>query len=492
MANFFEGFAQGFAGAREARARREESALDRMQRQEELEFQRSIQERQLGIQQKQHDLELKKHYVVLSEKFLTIMGAAGEHPAARGFVMDRLARDLGVDTKSETYTGLRKLMLSLPAEQRQAMVDGFTALNPQLPPGQVATIVGGLLAGKVDPLEIGKMLTSAAQQQQRSATPLIGAGGAVSQPSAAPTAPGQPPRFLGTLLQPDRLETGLTVARPRVGQPAGAPAPSAFDENDPASIRREALRRRNLATQAAQSGDMDFATRLEGEVDDLLRLADDVQRNRTEEGKLTVQRQEATTKQRQQEVQRQTQARIVVDDIDRAVGIIEQGEPFLQGAPVTGIGSILKLIPGSAARDLQATLDTIGANISFDKLQEMRASSQTGAALGSVSDFENRLLASVRGSLDQAQGGPQLVENLRRIQTLYQDIISGGAIAQLGQLVEDGVLEEHEAQARTEKILGIGGDNGGEIPQIKGDADYDKLPSGTEFIAPDGTRRRKP
>lgn len=38
----------------------------------------------------------------------------------------------------------------------------------------------------------------------------------------------------------------------------------------------------------------------------------------------------------------------------------------------------------------------------------------------------------------------------------------------------------------------LGGKVSSKIPEIKSDEDYDKLPSGSEFIAPDGTRRKKP
>jgi hypothetical protein len=80
------------------------------------------------------------------------------------------------------------------------------------------------------------------------------------------------------------------------------------------------------------------------------------------------------------------------------------------------IGSAMSAIPGTPAYDFARVLETIKANIGFDKLQSMRDNSPTGGALGQVSDFENRLLQSVRGALEQGQSPGQLRANLMRIQ----------------------------------------------------------------------------
>ena len=47
-------------------------------------------------------------------------------------------------------------------------------------------------------------------------------------------------------------------------------------------------------------------------------------------------------------------------------------------------------------------------------------------------------------------------------------------------------------QDNRDTLRQLGGIQAATMPRIKNDADFDKLPSGTEFIAPDGTRRRKP
>ena len=99
---------------------------------------------------------------------------------------------------------------------------------------------------------------------------------------------------------------------------------------------------------------------------------------------------------------------LVDENIDRAIND--------SGVFTTGfIGSTTSEIPGTPAHDLQNTLNTIKANIGFDKLQEMRDASPTGGALGQVSEMENKLLQQVWGSVEQSQSQEQLVENLNNL-----------------------------------------------------------------------------
>ena len=114
-------------------------------------------------------------------------------------------------------------------------------------------------------------------------------------------------------------------------------------------------------------------------------------------------------------------ADLVNDEVNRALGVLNE-----KGGSVSGIvGSMTKDIPMMPAHDFSQMLDTIKANIGFDKLQSMREASPTGGALGQVSEFENRLLQAVFGSLAQSQSPEQLRYNLMRLQNTYNDIIHG-------------------------------------------------------------------
>ena len=109
---------------------------------------------------------------------------------------------------------------------------------------------------------------------------------------------------------------------------------------------------------------------------------------------------------------------VVIDSIDKVL----ESEPNWS---VGFTGPALAAIPGTPAHDLANTLDTIKANVGFDKLQAMRNASATGGALGQVSERENLLLQRTLGSLEQSQSPEQFKANLKRLRELYLDIIHG-------------------------------------------------------------------
>lgn len=115
----------------------------------------------------------------------------------------------------------------------------------------------------------------------------------------------------------------------------------------------------------------------------------------------------------------QRQGGIVLQDIDRALDM--SGEMGTTGF----LGALAQDLPGTSAHDLNNILGSIRANVGFDKLQQMRANSPTGGALGQVSENENRLLQSVLGSLEQSQSREQFQYNLKRLRNTYLDIVHG-------------------------------------------------------------------
>ena len=122
--------------------------------------------------------------------------------------------------------------------------------------------------------------------------------------------------------------------------------------------------------------------------------------------------------------QTETATNIVLDEIGIAKELIA-GESLT--SPATGLtGKIASKIDSTRAGALKNRLETIKANIGFDKLQRMREASPTGGALGAVSEFENRLLQSVFGSLEQAQNAEDIIYNLERLEAIYDRVINQG------------------------------------------------------------------
>jgi len=112
---------------------------------------------------------------------------------------------------------------------------------------------------------------------------------------------------------------------------------------------------------------------------------------------------------------------IVLQNIER---IFDRAQNTRQ--PIAGFfGPMAARIPGSAASDVQELINTMKSEIAFGRLQQMREASPTGAALGAVTENELKLLQSTIGSLEQRQGTPQFIDELKRIGNMYLDVVHG-------------------------------------------------------------------
>jgi hypothetical protein len=126
------------------------------------------------------------------------------------------------------------------------------------------------------------------------------------------------------------------------------------------------------------------------------------------------------SKQSQNKERKETQQTSIISTIDNIMNTISTAEKQIDGFTAGALGSPLSLLPGTSARDLASNLETIKANLGFDRLQQMRDSSPTGGALGQVAVQELVALQATVASLDNAQSPSQLKANLKKIQGHYQ------------------------------------------------------------------------
>jgi len=113
---------------------------------------------------------------------------------------------------------------------------------------------------------------------------------------------------------------------------------------------------------------------------------------------------------------------IVIEDINRYRGLVENQGVF---TPVTGaLGEIVGNIAGTPAADARSLANTIGANIQFEALDQMRKESKTGGALGSITENELRDLRDTLGSIAASQSDEQLLYNLNRLENLYNNVMA--------------------------------------------------------------------
>ena len=148
----------------------------------------------------------------------------------------------------------------------------------------------------------------------------------------------------------------------------------------------------------------------------------------------------------------------VTDNIDKLIPQLDEDIASWWPSNVAGFGGkVLSNIYGSEARDFEARLETIKANIGFDKLQAMRDASPTGGALGQVSEMELRQLNASMGNLEQSQSPKQLRENLIAVREQYVRTLAAINAQRQGyqQMQGGGGLTQSQAFQPDANIMGL-------------------------------------
>ena len=106
---------------------------------------------------------------------------------------------------------------------------------------------------------------------------------------------------------------------------------------------------------------------------------------------------------------------------DNFQSVLDQAEALVSPYS-TGIAALAPL-PLTEARALASLLVTIDANTGFTELQELRASSPTGAALGAVSDEENKRLSSSIANIDLTLSAETVLRRLQQLREYRQGAV---------------------------------------------------------------------
>lgn len=141
---------------------------------------------------------------------------------------------------------------------------------------------------------------------------------------------------------------------------------------------------------------------------------------------------------------------------------------------ITGMTGMFPSLPGGNAADLEAKLETLKSQTGFSVLQNMRDASKTGGALGAISDKENIMLQNNLAALSQKQSPEQFRKSLQQI-IEYTD--------QAKSRIKSGFDRTYAPFQQQPQ------QQGAQRPMSK--ADYDALPSGSPYTAPDGSARTK-
>ena len=123
------------------------------------------------------------------------------------------------------------------------------------------------------------------------------------------------------------------------------------------------------------------------------------------------------------------------DQIARVDSVMGEAQLGLDdiGISTTGLlGSVNRKIAGTTAFALARKIDTLQANLSFDRIAEMRKNSPTGGALGQVSERELSLLGASVVALDQANNEDEVRRAFTKVLFHYNNwkaVITGQRVA---------------------------------------------------------------
>lgn len=173
------------------------------------------------------------------------------HPQAREFLLDEVVQASGYDTKSERYKGLKKLILTMPVDQANALADGIAEALPGTKPGEFRGIIDNLLRGGMSPGDIPKLL--AETQRNKARADILGGQQDQAGPPGSDLGPtlNQLPAPPGTLIDDGSPALGQAAG---FGQQAPAQEPAPVEpQEDPMSP--QALRRK--AQQLGAAGDLE-------------------------------------------------------------------------------------------------------------------------------------------------------------------------------------------------------------------------------------------
>lgn len=114
-------------------------------------------------------------------------------------------------------------------------------------------------------------------------------------------------------------------------------------------------------------------------------------------------------------------ARTIVAGIDSLLDEVSKAKTQAkEDFTATGLtGVVTGVVPGSPSYNLRKRIETVKANIGFDRLQQMRDASPTGGALGQVAVQELNALQNSITALDPALGDDELIAALDKVERHY-------------------------------------------------------------------------
>jgi len=155
------------------------------------------------------------------------------------------------------------------------------------------------------------------------------------------------------------------------------------------------------------------------------------------EGDLTEKDKEAV-KNSARELYKSNSGHIAIREINKSLDILEgMDSGSISAALRAGAG----VFPATKSQTLKRSLATLQNKVAFDLLTNLKQSSPTGGAVGSLSDPEREAMGATQGSLKVTDDVPVLKQNLKDLRRYYADYVHGTKQQRMDALKEGKITK---------------------------------------------------
>lgn len=248
-----------------------------------------------------------------------------------------------------------------------------------------------------------------------------------------PVLPGETPQPMPQI----PVEGGMPQQAPQV--PAGQPPVA----QPTATQLLQASKAAEVDIPVVEGGKITGVTQMEGSLRqrEALKADLDIQeqtlRLQKMEGDLTEKDKEAV-KNSARELYKSNSGYVAIREINKSLDILE-------GMDSGSISAILRagagFIPATESQTLKRSLATLQNKVAFDLLTNLKQSSPTGGAVGSLSDPEREAMGATQGSLKVTDDVPVLKQNLKDLRRYYADYIHGTKQQRMDALKEGKITK---------------------------------------------------
>jgi hypothetical protein len=180
--------------------------------------------------------------------------------------------------------------------------------------------------------------------------------------------------------------------------------------------------------------------------------------------------------------------RVRVNNLNEGIALVDELVAHPGFGALYGMQGVLPRVPGSDGANAEALLEQIGGQAFLAGVDSMRGTGPLSDREGqAVKAARTRLLNRGQSKESAAAAARDFTNSMKRLLQVHEQESGGGAPA---DGMDDAGADSDAARWAEDMVAKMF--PGVDVAVVRSDEDYDALPSGTEFLDPQGQKRRKP